>query len=190
MFSILKNDLYTGNGSQLFTRAIAREVRKLHCKIERYSTTPLVSLKQLANQLGIKNIFVKDESYRFGLNAFKVLGGSYALAKLLSQQLNIDINQFDLKTVRSLLKEPITFTTAIAGNHGTGIAWAAHAMGQKAVIFMPKGAALASINRIKSLGAECIVTDVNYDDTVRLASQTAQEKNGCLCKTQHGMVMK
>lgn len=108
------------------------------------------------------------------------MGGSYALAKLLAEKLNIDMNQFDLKNIKALLNEPVVFTTATAGNHGTGVAWAAREMGQKAVVFMPKGSASTSVERIKALGADCIVTDVNYDDTVRLANQTAQEKGWLL----------
>ncbi len=179
MFSISNNELYSGKSSPLFNKEIASKVRNLHRKIEGYQPTPLVSLEYLAKKLGLKNILVKDESQRFGLNAFKVLGGSYALAKLLAEKLNIDMNQFDLKNIKTLLKEPVVFTTATAGNHGTGVAWAAREMGQKAVVFMPKGAASTSVERIKALGADCIVTDVNYDDTVRLANQTAHE-NGWL----------
>ncbi|MDC5073627.1 diaminopropionate ammonia-lyase [Acinetobacter baumannii] len=179
MFSISNNELYSGKSSPIFNKEIASRVRNLHRKIEGYNPTPLVSLECLAKKLGLKNILVKDESKRFGLNAFKVLGGSYALAKLLAEKLNIDINQFDLKNIKTLLKEPVVFTTATAGNHGIGVAWAAREMGQKAVVFMPKGAASTSVERIKALGADCIVTDVNYDDTVRLANKTAQE-NGWL----------
>jgi len=179
MFSISNNELYSGKSSPLFNKEIASKVRNLHRKIEGYAPTPLVSLEYLAKKLGLKNILVKDESKRFGLNAFKVLGGSYALAKLLAEKLNIDMNQFDLKDIKTLLKEPVVFATATAGNHGTGVAWAAREMGQKAVVFMPKGAATTSVERIKALGADCIVTDVNYDDTVRLANQTAHQ-NGWL----------
>ncbi|WP_337080341.1 diaminopropionate ammonia-lyase [Acinetobacter pittii] len=179
MFSISNNELYSGKSSPIFNKEIASRVRNLHRKIEGYNPTPLVSLECLAKKLGLKNILVKDESKRFGLNAFKVLGGSYALAKLLAEKLNIDINQFDLKNIKNLLQEPVVFTTATAGNHGIGVAWAAREMGQKAVVFMPKGAASTSVERIKALGADCIVTNVNYDDTVRLANQTAQE-NGWL----------
>ncbi|MDO7210390.1 diaminopropionate ammonia-lyase [Acinetobacter baumannii] len=179
MFSISNNELYSGKSSPLFNKEIASQVRNLHRKIEGYDPTPLVSLEYLAKKLGLKNILVKDESKRFGLNAFKVLGGSYALAKLLAEKLNIDMNHFDLKNIKTLLKETVVFTTATAGNHGTGVAWAAREMGQKAVVFMPKGSAKASVERIRALGADCIVTDVNYDDTVRLANKTAQE-NGWL----------
>ncbi|MEZ9856271.1 pyridoxal-phosphate dependent enzyme, partial [Vibrio breoganii] len=76
--------------------------------------------------------------------------------------------------------KPLVFTTATAGNHGTGVAWAAREMGQKAVVYMPKGSSQASVNRIQGLGAECIVTEVNYDDTVRMANQTAQDNGWML----------
>lgn len=177
MLKLTQNAFVNGETSPLFTTEIAQLTRQFHQKIEGYAPTPLISLQQLAAQLGVKAILVKDESYRFGLNAFKVLGGSYALGKQLAEYLGVSINDIDLKTVAQQLEKPLIFTTATAGNHGTGVAWAAREMGQKAVVYMPKGAAQSSVNRIKKLGAECIVTDCNYDDTVRIANQTAQ-KNG------------
>ncbi|HDW3959079.1 TPA: diaminopropionate ammonia-lyase [Escherichia coli] len=180
MIKLQSNPFYKGLTSQLFTDTIATEVLAFHKKINGYDATPLVSLKKLASHFGVKNIFVKDESKRFGLNAFKVLGGSYALGKLLAEKLDVPITELDFKTVGTLLPEPLTFTTATAGNHGTGVAWAARELGQKAVVFMPKGSAQASVDRIKSLGAACIVTDVNYDDTVRLASMKADCKGWTL----------
>lgn len=180
MLNISKNKFYTGKKSPLFNGSIAQEVRDFHTKIDGYEATPLVSLPQLAKALGVKSILVKDESKRFGLNAFKVLGGSYALGKLLAEHLGEDISEINLKTVSSKLEKPLVFTTATAGNHGTGVAWAAREMGQKAVVYMPKGSSQASVTRIKCLGAECIVTDVNYDDTVRLANQTAQDNDWML----------
>ncbi len=71
----------------------------------------------------------------------------------------------------------MTFATATDGNHGRGVAWAANKLGQNAVVYMPKGAADERVNNIRALGAECIVTDMNYDDTVRLAIKTAEENN-------------
>jgi diaminopropionate ammonia-lyase len=180
MFKVTDNRFYTGDSSPLFTREIAQQARQFHSQIEGYTPTPLVSLPHLAKKLGVKSIQVKDESHRFGLNAFKVLGGSYALARLLAAQLDVDIADIDMKTIGSKLAKPVVFITATAGNHGTGVAWAARKMGQKAVVYMPKGSSVASVERIKGLGAECIVTDVNYDDTVRLASQMADEKGWLL----------
>ncbi|WED28932.1 diaminopropionate ammonia-lyase [Vibrio sp. DW001] len=180
MLNISKNKFYTGKASPIFNQSAARDARDFHKQIEGYQATPLVSLPNLAEKLGVKSILIKDESKRFGLNAFKVLGGSYALGKLLAEHLGEDISDINLKTVASKLDKPLVFTTATAGNHGTGVAWAAREMGQKAVVYMPKGSSLASVTRIKGLGAECIVTDVNYDDTVRLANQTAQENDWML----------
>lgn len=180
MLNVSANQHYNGNKSVLFTQKIAQETRAFHQQIEGYTPTPLVSLPHLAAYLGVKAILVKDESKRFGLNAFKVLGGSYALGRVLAEHLNININEIDLKTVANKLKQPLVFTTATAGNHGTGVAWAAREMGQKAVVYMPKGSPQASVERIQGLGAECIVTDVNYDDTVRLANKTAEENNWML----------
>jgi diaminopropionate ammonia-lyase len=177
MIKVSSNSFFNAQPSKLFTQDVAAQAQSFHQKIEGYTPTPLTSLPALAKSIGLKDIFVKDESYRFGLNAFKVLGGSYALAQLLAVKLNMSISDIDLKTVASKFDLPMVFTTATAGNHGTGVAWAAREMGQKAVVYMPKGSAQTSVERIRALGAECIVTDVNYDDTVRIANQTAQENN-------------
>ncbi|EPN8223753.1 diaminopropionate ammonia-lyase [Vibrio alginolyticus] len=173
MLNLSKNSFFSGKKSELFSVEQAKQARAFHSQIDGYQPTPLVSLPVLAKQLGVKAILVKDESKRFGLNAFKVLGGSYALGRQLAKHLNVDIAEIDLKTVSSKLEAPLTFATATAGNHGTGVAWAAREMGQQAVVYMPKGSLQASVDRIRGLGAECIVTEVNYDDTVRLANDTA-----------------
>jgi diaminopropionate ammonia-lyase len=70
----------------------------------------------------------------------------------------------------------ITLTTATDGNHGRGIAWAAQQLGQEAVIYMPKGTVPSRVENIRSHGASVEVTDLNYDDAVRLANRMAQEK--------------
>lgn len=180
MLNVAKNNFYNGQVSPLFTLEIAKQARAFHCQIDGYQPTPLVSLPLLADRLGVKSILVKDESKRFGLNAYKALGGSYSLGRLLAKHLNMDIADIDLATVASKLNKPLVFTTATAGNHGTGVAWAAKKMGQQAVVYMPKGSSLISAERIRKLGTECIITDVNYDDTVRLANKTAAENGWTL----------
>lgn len=59
-----------------------KSIREFHAQLEEYSMTPLLRLSSLAEKLGIKAVYVKDESYRFGLNAYKALGGSFAIARL------------------------------------------------------------------------------------------------------------
>ncbi|MED3562600.1 pyridoxal-phosphate dependent enzyme, partial [Bacillus xiapuensis] len=74
----------------------------------------------------------------------------------------------------------ITFVTATDGNHGRGIAWAANQLGQKSVVYMPNGSSEIRLNNIRKEGAEASITDLNYDDTVRLASQKAEENGWVL----------
>lgn len=156
-----------------------KKVNKFHESFEVYNKTPLVKLDNLAKGLGVKNIFVKDESYRFGLNAFKVLGGSYAIGKLLAKKLDVDISDVSFEYLRSKeVKDKIgqiTLTTATDGNHGRGVAWAAQQLGQKAVVYMPKGSSLTRLNNIKATGADAYITDLNYDDAVRLSLENAKK---------------
>ncbi|WP_039057627.1 diaminopropionate ammonia-lyase [Enterobacter sp. Bisph1] len=173
---IADNHFYTGESSPLFSRQQAQQARHFHQKITGYQPTPLLAMNELAALFGVHKILVKDESKRFGLNAFKMLGGAYAIARLMCEKHQIDINDFSFATLKSIITEKMTFTSTTDGNHGRGIAWAAQQLGQNAVIYMPKGSAQARVDAILRLGAECIVTDMNYDDTVRFTMQTAQEK--------------
>lgn len=152
---------------------------RFHAGIEGYCPTPLVSLKQQAKRLGIGALLVKDESKRFDLNAFKVLGGSYAIAKYLCERLELPVDETSFARlcapeVRAALGE-ITFVTATDGNHGRGVAWAAKKFGHKAVVYMPKGTALERLEKIQNLGAQAEITPYNYDDAVRHADRMAKE---------------
>ena len=75
----------------VFGRAEAEKARQFHQSFPEYAPTPLVSLDNLSELLGVKSIHVKDESYRFGLNAFKGLGGSYCIGNYVAQKLGMDI---------------------------------------------------------------------------------------------------
>ena len=160
----------------------AQTVRRFHQSFPEYSVTPLVELKSLAEELGVSNIFVKDESYRFGLNAFKVLGGSYAIAREIG--IRMGISEEELTLARLLQPDvqarlgQLRFVTATDGNHGRGVAWTAKRLGHTAVVFMPKGTAAERLENIRKLGAEASITDCNYDDSVRLARQYAAEHEG------------
>lgn len=86
----------------------------------------------------MKKILVKDESKRFGLNAFKMLGGAYAIAQLLCEKYHLDIETLSFEHLKNAIGEKMTFATTTDGNHGRGVAWAAQQLGQNAVIYMPK----------------------------------------------------
>ena len=160
----------------------AQRVRHFHQSFPEYSVTPLVKLEVLAEELGVQSIYVKDESYRFGLNAFKVLGGSYAIAREIGRLLGLKEEELTLgRLLAPDVKErlgTLTFVTATDGNHGRGVAWTAQRLGHRAVVFMPKGTAAERLESIRRLGAEASITNVNYDDTVRLARAYAAEHKG------------
>lgn len=172
-----------GQGTNLgpFSGNTARAVRRFHATFKEYAPTPLTPLEHMARDLGVKNLLVKDESCRFGLNAFKVLGGSYAMGRFLAERLGRSIDTLS----RDELCSPemrrrmgdITFTTATDGNHGRGVAWTARQLRQNALIYMPKGSARTRVDAILAHGAQCIVTDLNYDATVRMTRESAR-KNG------------
>lgn len=164
-----------------YGKANAEKVINFHKSFPEYKETPLVSLDNLAKQLGVNNIYIKDESYRFGLNAFKVLGGSYAIGRYIAKKLNKDISELPYekmvsKEVKDILGD-ITFVTATDGNHGRGVAWTANRLKQKSVVYMPKGSAQERLDNIKALGSDAFITDLNYDDAVRLANES-QNKYG------------
>lgn len=155
----------------------AKRIYKYHKTIPEYNETPFVLLNNLSKYYGISNMFVKDESFRFGLNSFKALGGSYAIGKILSDKLGITEPNFKEIMENKEKLGNLTVATATDGNHGRGVAWTCEQFSLKSVIYMPKGSKLERINNIKKHGAKVIVTDLNYDDTVRLVRAEA-EKNG------------
>ncbi len=163
---------------------IAQSVLEFHRTIPNYCPTPLVSLPNLAENLGVGKIWVKDESHRFGLNAFKGLGGSYAIAQAIATRLGRPLEGMTFSELASQeTREKIgvlTFVTATDGNHGRGVAWAAQQMGHKSVVYMPKGTALERLHNIQKLGAEASITEMNYDDAVRHAAKMGEEQGWIL----------
>ena len=166
---------YSGN----YNITKAEEVRRFHRSFPMYAPTPLAVLPETAKMLGIGEIYVKDESHRFGLNAFKVLGGSYAMGNILAKRLGKPLSETGYAVLtapetRNTLGD-ITFITATDGNHGRGVAWTANTLGQKSVVHMPKGSAEERLNNIRACGADADIIDGNYDDAVRLSRKEAEE---------------
>ncbi|MCU1274789.1 MAG: hypothetical protein JWO48_2220 [Bryobacterales bacterium] len=128
-------------------------VLRFHESLPGYQPTPLHSLPGLARELGIGSLLVKDESARFGLNAFKALGASWAVHRFLERNGGARV----------------TFASATDGNHGRAVAWAARLTGNRAVIYVPRHTVRARIDAIRGEGAEVIVVDGTYDDAVRRA---------------------
>lgn len=163
-----------------------KKARAFHESFPQYRETPLADLAGQAQYLGLGSVRVKDESYRFGLNAFKVLGGSYAMGRYIARETGRDIADvpYRVLTGDKLRKEfgQATFFSATDGNHGRGVAWAARQLGQKAVIRMPKGTTQRRLKNIQDEGAEVAIEELNYDDCVRMAAAEAE-------RTPHGVIV-
>ena len=161
-------------------------VRAFHESFPQYQRTPLVSLACAAERLGLAGLYVKDESHRFGLNAFKVLGGSFAIASEIAAAVGRDIRETDYAYLTSERLQAefgqATFFTATDGNHGRGVAWSARQLGQKAVVLMPEGTAKSRFDNIAKEGAQVTIEDANYDECVRRAQALA-------AKTARGIVV-
>ncbi|WP_028830193.1 diaminopropionate ammonia-lyase [Proteocatella sphenisci] len=168
----------------LMSPSQSKQVHEFHMSFPQYKETPLVRLSNMSAHLGLKDIFLKDESYRFGLNAFKVLGGSYAIARYISSITDEDISKLPYSVLtsdelRNKIGE-ITFYTATDGNHGRGVAWAANKLNQKCVVYMPAGTTQTRLNHVLNENATATIEALNYDDCVRKAYSQSQSKENAI----------
>ena len=161
---VLRNPWRRPTVADPLTEEQVQAVAACHRSMADYEPTPLLALKGLARELGLRGLHVKDESKRFGLNAFKGLGVSYAMHRILEEG--------------PLPQAGVVSCTD--GNHGKALAWMAKRLGCPCLILMPKGSSPARVAAIQALGATVQVTEHNYDDTVRLAASYAQEHGALL----------
>lgn len=165
--------------------AVAERVMAFHRQVPGYGQTELIHLPELAAECGVAELLVKDESSRFGLNAFKGLGGIYAVAHAAGGRLRLRPEQITVPELqkpeyRDRLRQ-LTFATATDGNHGKGVAWAAGLLGCPAKVFMPKGSSPRRAQAIRDAGqAEVTITQWNYDDTVNYVNKCAEKEGWVL----------
>jgi diaminopropionate ammonia-lyase len=123
--------------------------------------TPLRQLPDLASAIGIAELFLKDESNRFGLPAFKVVGVTYAIHRLFET---------------GQLRAGAVVACATAGNHGRAVARVARDRGLRATVYVPAGTVRERIDAIASEGADVIVHDRGYDDAVATMAREAKRR--------------
>ncbi len=162
----------------LFSSLDPEEIFRFHNSLPEYHQTPLISLPNLAQNMRVGQLWVKDESKRLTLGAFKGLGASYALFQVTKEIMaDHGIDQFSLAdTVNSNLRElitKITFCTATDGNHGRAVAWMAQKLGAGAIIFMPRHSARQRVEAITNLNAEVRIVNGDYDQAVTEAARDA-----------------
>jgi diaminopropionate ammonia-lyase len=135
-------------------------VRAFHARLPGYAPTPLTEIPAVAAELGVGRVFVKDESARMGLAAFKVLGASWAVHQVLS---------------RRERTSAVILVAATDGNHGRALAWMARLLGQRAHVFVPSGVHPTAVAAIAAEGAQVTEITGSYDDAIRLAAKAARE---------------
>ncbi len=133
-----------------------------HAALPGYAASPLHELPTLAAELGLDAVYVKDESSRFGLPAFKFLGASWAIARMLGGGADLD----DLAR-RAWTLGVRRLTTATDGNHGRAVAHMARLLGLEATIYVPATCAPARMEAIAGEGADVVTVAAGYDAAVR-----------------------
>jgi diaminopropionate ammonia-lyase len=152
---------------------------RFHRRLPGYVETPLVDAPKLAGALGVGKVFVKDESSRLGLPAFKVLGASWAVYRALEERLGEDFGDWEeIWELEERLEplRPLSLVAATDGNHGRAVARVARLLGLGAKIFVPEDMVLARREAIADEGAEVIVVDGTYDEAVELSAAEAGER--------------
>lgn len=159
---------------------VTRDPQAFHRRLPGYAPTPLVAAPALAAELGLEALWVKDESRRMGLPAFKIMGASWAVYRAvqaayaertgrpLGEWGSTDELAAALKPVR-----PLTLACATDGNHGRAVARMARLLGFAARIYVPTDMAPARIAAIAGEGADVVVHDGTYDEAVARSAEDA-----------------
>ncbi len=149
-----------------------------HRRLPEYAVTPLVDAPGLAGALGVGKVWVKDESWRLGLPAFKILGASWAVFKALEAHSGAIGGWGDVEGLRGRLAPllPLTLAAATDGNHGRAVTRMARMLGLGARIFVPADMARARVEAIRSEGAEVVVVRGTYDEAVARSAEEADER--------------
>lgn len=151
-----------------------------HKTLPHYAPTPLMRFDGLAKSLGIRSLHVKDESERFGLPSFKILGASWAIYRAVCAKIDIEptISLKDLS--RSASKSGISLVTCSDGNWGRSVARMAKYLSIPATIFVPANIDQATQDKISSEGAQCLVCPGDYNASIQAAQEFAGEDKGAL----------
>jgi diaminopropionate ammonia-lyase len=147
---------------------VPRDVLEFHRGLAGYAPTRLVDLPALAAELGVGRVLVKDESHRLGLPAFKSLGASWAIDRVLRAR------------DRGEREGPVTLVAATDGNHGRAVARFSRLLGHRARIFVPDGVHPAAVQAIRDEGADLTTVPADYDEAVRTATRYAADTGGIL----------
>ena len=160
-------------------KAESQALDRFHGSFPGGGPTRLVRLDGLASALGLKAVFVKDESTRFGLPSFKILGASWGTFRAVAKRLGIPLEKADIASLKDgLTRQPVTLYAASEGNHGRAVAHMARLLGASSEIHVPATMHAATIANIESEGARVIVNKGTYDDAMDTAKEQAGRRKG------------
>ncbi len=153
------------------------DLQNFHRKLPGYAPTPLVSAPAVAATLGVHSVWVKDESNRLGLPAYKILGASWATYRALRERFGLSDPWTTLDELAFQLRPhlPLTLVAATDGNHGRAVARMARWLGLGAHILVPADMVSARREAIASEGARVTVVDGTYDEAVEAAARLADD---------------
>lgn len=148
-----------------------------HRKLPGYAPTPLVAVPGIAAALNAGHVWVKDESRRLGLPAYKILGASWATYRALEERFGSFTPWETVPQLAAQLRPhlPLSLVAATEGNHGRAVARMARWLGLGAHILVPRDVASASIRAIESEDARVTIVDGSYDDAVEAAARLADD---------------
>lgn len=142
---------------------------RLYVRCPVANPTPVLRASALASDLGVADIFIKDERSRISLGSFKALGAAHAIAKLAALRLE------ESDTDPSGALTGMTFVCASAGNHGLSVASGARAFGGTALIYLAETVSEDFATRLRDKGATVVRAGKTYEDSMAAAMAAAEE---------------
>ncbi|HBL97536.1 diaminopropionate ammonia-lyase [Psychrobacter pacificensis] len=139
------------------------------------NATPLWSMKGTAHALGIKSLWIKDESKRSQLGSFKALGAPNALIKLILKHFPaFEADKILLGAYREQLAN-FAVVSATDGNHGRALAAASQSSGCPCTIVIHAQVSKEREDAIAAYDATMVRIAGNYDESVEEADRIAKE---------------
>jgi diaminopropionate ammonia-lyase len=139
-------------------------------------------LRKIASEVGVKNIYHKDESSRFGLGSFKALGGTYGVLKFIHHALESELGEeVSIEDIHrgnySKYISKYTVTTATDGNHGRSVAFGAKLFGCKCQIYIHSEVSSGREKAMEKLEATVTRISGNYDKSLKVFIEDANKND-------------
>lgn len=178
------SDIYLNPSARIWSHTYEADItqaQEFHRRLPGYKESPLISLPDTAKELGIKAVFVKDESSRLGLPAFKILGASWGTFRAIASQTGLPLDTHLEEISKTARNAGIVLFAATEGNHGRAVARMGKILNIPVKIFMSRFSDDETVKKIESEGAQVTVIAGDYDQAVARASDESKlAPNGLL----------